>query len=410
MIKAITKKGRKNLVVFVHGFLGGVDTWVNPSGVSFADMLLKNHKIKKHFDFAYAEYFSSIFNPVGSGAVMSSLKRKLNFVGIARRNLSISEIGELLTTALKHQCANYENVIIIAHSMGGLVTKACILSEIESLGQSRVKMFLSLAVPHKGSELANSMWAKLTTNPQAFDLKPLSSAVISLNDRWIKHHNLPRTVYFQAKYDTCVDLNSSIGYEQGEKEIVPCDEDHNTISKPEDNNRIVFKAVENLLLEFIDKTNIPRDLQLQEFVDSGEYDNSNFVLKMEMANIHEVMMNNAKMSYYNAEYIMKKIRPKKESKDNIVQMYLRIEDIYADEFGKHLSGEVDAGNSLLSNVQERIVNEDLEHLKVPFVDRIHKKGMLHQLADKLEKGIWWSRLDTLEQLDEYKTRKVVQHG
>ncbi|MFP3471114.1 hypothetical protein R0J90_13815, partial [Micrococcus sp. SIMBA_144] len=54
-----SKKGTKdNLIIFVHGFTGDSNTWVNSEGKSFAEMLLESPLIKKNFDICYFNYFT----------------------------------------------------------------------------------------------------------------------------------------------------------------------------------------------------------------------------------------------------------------------------------------------------------------------------------------------------------------
>ena len=53
MTKYISKKGNKNLILLVHGFTGGRDTWVEKNGDRIPKYLTKNQEINSNFDIAY---------------------------------------------------------------------------------------------------------------------------------------------------------------------------------------------------------------------------------------------------------------------------------------------------------------------------------------------------------------------
>jgi hypothetical protein len=407
VITPIQIKGRKRLVIFVHGFKSDNNTWKNSQGISFPKMLLENQKINRNYDFVYFDYYTKLYeNLLSSNAVGNLFMKALNTAHIARRNLNIEDLGEHMHSVISRECSNYEKIYLIAHSMGGLVSKYCILKSLENENPSKLAMFMSLAVPHKGSHLAVD-YASLVNNPQAFDLKPLSDLTNSLNDKWIKREKLPRTVYFQAQYDTVVPKNSSVGFEATKQEIVPCDDDHFSISKPETKTRHIYKIVEKLLIETIETSEVVSP-SLQEFQDDGKYDDENFVLKMRMAEIHPAITSFAKQSFYNAEYITKTLRKRRNELKKISDLYTKIHDLYTEEFGKHLRGETQAGNPLISLTHDRISAEDNLRLKSssPLVGAVHKKGMLHQIANQLDKEIWWSKDHSIDKLGEYKSERV----
>jgi len=45
MIEFVTKSDNKNLILFVHGFTGGEDTWEHPDFGSFPVLLLADQKV-----------------------------------------------------------------------------------------------------------------------------------------------------------------------------------------------------------------------------------------------------------------------------------------------------------------------------------------------------------------------------
>ena len=62
MIEFVTKSGNKNLILFVHGFTGGEDTWEHPKYGSFPSLLLTDQKIAEKYDVAHFLYFTKLLN------------------------------------------------------------------------------------------------------------------------------------------------------------------------------------------------------------------------------------------------------------------------------------------------------------------------------------------------------------
>ena len=71
-----------------------------------------------------------------------------------QKNIKIEKLSDFLKSSIEVYCSNYENIVLIAHSMGGLISKAYILKDLEEQLNPKVKLFLSLAVPHNGSNWA----------------------------------------------------------------------------------------------------------------------------------------------------------------------------------------------------------------------------------------------------------------
>ncbi|MDQ0917541.1 hypothetical protein [Paenibacillus sp. V4I5] len=110
-------------------------------------MLVSDPDIGAQFDVAYFNYTTKL--------VDFSPKKKMFFTKIILRlgrkiekNIDIGDIAKILETDIEVQCSYYENITIIAHSMGGLIDKAYILRKLKKDKELRVKLFISLAVPH----------------------------------------------------------------------------------------------------------------------------------------------------------------------------------------------------------------------------------------------------------------------
>ena len=265
-LELIHKTNAKNLIILIHGFTGGKETWIKPTGKnSLLKLLLSNPTIKQNFDVAYFEYYTKFFSS------FPGLKQSLNLMFQAKKpfqaNLTISQISNILKTEIENRASNYENLILIAHSMGGIISKNYILSEIGK--DSRVNLFLSLAVPHNGSNFALLGNIVSRNNPQIKDLKSLSPFTIELNQKWLQNDSVPRTIYFLGYNDNIVPYTAAVGYEKIGMEVAYFDRDHFTILIPESDNDIVVTTITNKLLELLESTANPlnkKDLETRNEV------------------------------------------------------------------------------------------------------------------------------------------------
>ena len=121
MISFIQKNDNKNLILFIHGLTGSNETWKNEvTKNTFPELLLKDDVIKNNFDIAYFEYYSSFLNIKEKLSIFKSL---ISNDKSTPKNISVSEISDLLNTRINYELENYQSIVIIAHSMGGLIAK-----------------------------------------------------------------------------------------------------------------------------------------------------------------------------------------------------------------------------------------------------------------------------------------------
>lgn len=399
MIEFILNEGKKNVILFVHGFTGGKETWAHEKHGYFYQQLLQHDVIQNNYDVAIFEYFSALTDMLpavtaGFGKIMSlfsSVSHK------AKKNIAISQIAELLYSQIRFSLASYGNIVIIAHSMGGLVAKACVLKDIELGSYSRVKMILSLAVPHQGANLAT--FGKLfTSHKQIADLAPLSELCISLSNSWVKTGQKPDIKYFYGTYDGVVEKNSAIGLDNNEQDAIACDEDHTSISKPSGINSIVVRASVKFLEEFlIEKTGL---VEYQKLTDDGQFKDEVFVLKLLLADVHNASVKNCKRHFLNAEYV-RKLFSSSADQEKLQALYNKIRTIYHNCYDQHVAKSGVNSTTLVNSVHQKIVDEDAGYLKVtiPMLEGLHKMGMLHQLANDLSDDIWWSETQCVEALN-----------
>lgn len=405
-------KKKKNLILFVHGLTGDNMTWVNQSGVSFSDMLIANKDIKKKFDIAHFTYYSKLFTSTAGKVAKSFVSKVISGLSkTVKLNLDVKNIADLLHTELDVKCDKYDNIIVIAHSLGGLVTKAVILDILKKEKPLKIKQFISLAVPHDGANLA-LIGQHISGNIQLENLTPLGETVKNLNNQWIQTtaDTLPKTLYCQGKYDMVVANTSSIGYQSSPQEVLYFEADHASISKPDSSNSTLFLAVLQSINEFLNNEDITETLKIKDLVDKDQFNDEDFVLKLMIADVHSKNVASAKHSFYNAEFIRKVVVAKKiVSLDEFQNLYKLIEGLYNVAFGLLTTGQLKNGNELVAHIHEKIQNEDQKILKsISSLNFIHKTGMLHQLANDQKGDIWWNDGHSEETINQYKQSKSTE--
>lgn len=393
-IDYVQQQSNKNLILFVHGFTGSKDTWKNSKEEYFPEMLLENIDIKNNFDIAYFNYYSKFVEPFGSKISNLALKKLFpNISKKARKNLDIYSLADYMLSTIRYNCDNYDNIIIIAHSMGGLISKAFILNEMKEYGDTKVRLFLSLAVPHSGSNLANLAKLIKIKNIQVNDLVPLNDTTTKLSRDWISIQH-PKVVYFIGQYDEVVEKNSGVPFDNSKPDIVYCDDNHTSISKPESDKELVFMSVQKKLIEFIKEQNIYKNMKVKKFNDDGSYDDELFVVKLIVADIDTTLINGAKQNFFNAEYVTRILN--KDQLECLEELYIKIKDLYIIYYGKFISKNIKCSNELLTKIHEKIREDNQlnisgnEYKKLfSLISYMHKTGMLHQLANKKDEGIFW---------------------
>ncbi len=385
----------RNLVLFVHGFTGdSKKTWTNANGTVFPELLLADETISDNFDVASYNYFTELLN------LFADTKEKVRRIRDLiwrkthkkERNLDIGELSKNLSSHLRFTLEQYDNIYIIAHSMGGLITKSLIQNDLNLSGHTKVKLFVSLAVPHQGASSA-VLGSIISSNLQISNLNPVEQFITELNQSWVYLDSKPTTKYFYGGYDTIVTKYSAVAIDKIEKDIVSVAEDHTTICKPESSQAIVYLSV----IQFIKEQFKSEKLDCMGFQklndsDSSDLDKELFVLKLIVADIKEDTQDNAKELFYNAEFV-RKLFNSRQDKEKLKTLFTNIRQLYKDSYDKYLADDSVNSGILLSEVHTKITEQDSLLLKslIPSLQNFHKKGMLHQMANDSTNDIWWCK-------------------
>tara|TARA_R110001606_G_scaffold398720_1_gene578507 strand:+ start:2135 stop:3151 length:1017 start_codon:yes stop_codon:yes gene_type:complete len=323
---------KKSCVVFVHGFTGGTGTWKNHKGESFSDLLSADNEIDQTYDFYEFDYYTKIASLFDSAAVVRLLDLFSFGSRKAKKNQPIRRISELLDTYVRTKLCNYDSVIFIAHSMGGLIVKDYILNHEKGDTPEPIG-YLSLAVPHKGS-IGGYLLAPFNLN--AKELQPLNAYSDKLNNTWIdKKESIPKTQYYIALHDECVDEVSALPFTVKKSDKFTFDHDHLSICKPSDSNDFVCVQTSAFL------KSRAYDFTMSELAttafepESNSYEKEIFVIKMILSEVGEKGIDDAKGSFFHAEIITK--AADKKDRTTLQDLQKKVLSLYQQSYNAHSS-------------------------------------------------------------------------
>ncbi|WP_326729365.1 esterase/lipase family protein [Streptomyces phaeochromogenes] len=233
---------RKIAVVFIHGLFSSAKTWDKIKHLLESDREM--HPSEFRIDFKCFEY--------------NSPKFKINPL---RRIPNHGDIAEALKSYIEIECDEYDVVIVVTHSQGGLVLQRYLqkmLNDGRGLDLQRIKKVIMFACPNSGSELfllARRWIFFFFPHSQAKALGTLNDA-ISEAQRKVVHNivrassisatecRIPIIAYFGST-DNIVRPVSAVGLFVDTGSMPG---DHFSIIQPTDRESLVYKTVKKNLL------------------------------------------------------------------------------------------------------------------------------------------------------------------
>lgn len=392
MLNPISRRNKDKLILFIHGLSGSADTWENGRGIHFGELLGQCAEISSEYDIAEFNYDSKIRYSTKIATTFRFLFGDKDRA--VKKPIDINDVSEILKSELSVLYPDYKQIVIIAHSMGGLVSKSYVLKCLEEGIFHRIPLIISLAVPHRGSDWA-TYGKHFSNSKQVFDLRPLSEFLDDIDERWEANDkdNLPDLICVYGMHDSVVQRNSAAPKALKNKiKDFPCDEDHTSISKPSGLQDVVFQFVKKRLTEHSKEIKLKNELLVKKLEDPSIYDKEDFVLKLIIADIHESKINNAKELYYNTEIVNRTYRDTDEDYAALIDIYTKINDAYMTLYSDFELGKIKCSHELLNEVYKMIMKEHatMFDTKLAHITIYHKKGIIHHLANKSEYSIWWS--------------------
>lgn len=227
-----------SIIVFIHGLGGSASgTWGK-----FPKLIKQDAELAK-IDIGYFSFPTRIF--------------RLPFF---QRISGIQTLAQALSTQIEIRYHNRKKVILVCHSLGGLIAKQYISDRLLENKPLRVTQAIFYAVPHNGSGLADvgrfvSWW-----NPQIRGLCKNSDYVRSVTKNW--HHSRAkdsvRSHYVVAAQDGVVEQHSSQqSWDNEDVEVVP-DRGHVDVVKPESGEDLSFLILKRKIIDYTVSASIPQ--------------------------------------------------------------------------------------------------------------------------------------------------------
>ena len=187
--RLIQKPNAHTVVVFVHGLGGDLDaTWGK-----FPSLLQSDSDLAAVAIFLWG-YPTGFFRHVPG----------------------IWEAAKQLQTEIRIRLSNYKNVVLVGHSLGGLVIRATLIDALKN-GRGddikTVKHIVTFGTPNDGSQLASIARAFGLANRQLADLGVTSDSVTELRNEWVNRVYAPNIERGQELTKRKIPLTAVVGVE-----------------------------------------------------------------------------------------------------------------------------------------------------------------------------------------------------
>ena len=284
MITHIKDPYSDKCIVFIHGLGGGTKTFTKFS-IYLNSKWNLNYGIVLFFFSYYKNIFNSKFLVVFPNFILLFLKAILS-----KRNL---ENANKLKNYIDENCNSSNNIVLVGHSMGGLVARQFLVNcKKDNVDIRNIRMLCTFATPHNGSRFANrlsfinripvvknvyfflSNKFNYRLSPQIGDLSSLSYFLDKLNKDW-RDYNVEKELDFiriGGTKDWLVKIDSSNLHNDDLNNVFYFEYGHSQLIDPSENMK-TFAPID----KFIEKLNL---LEIkEEYYDELEveidYDNEN---------------------------------------------------------------------------------------------------------------------------------------
>jgi HAD superfamily phosphoserine phosphatase-like hydrolase len=217
----------KRLILFVYG-LGGdpQNTWGN-----FPAIIRSDPKLQE-YDIGFFRYPTSLF--------------RLPF---SKKYPKIQTLADALRTVIENKYADYKSIILVCHSLGGLIGRKYLLEEVKNERPLKVSGVLLYAVPNDGTALAAVGKMVSVRHNQLRQLCKDADVIRDVGSDWIalKMSDSVKTRYVVAALDRVVDEHSARVF-WGNPEIETLsDRGHINCVKPRDAQDISYLILKNFI-------------------------------------------------------------------------------------------------------------------------------------------------------------------
>lgn len=227
----------KGLILFVHG-LGGTasGTWADFPKYIKADPALADYEV------GFFEYPTALVN-----------------FKVWKKYPKIQMLADALRTLIDNRYAEHRPIILVAHSLGGLIARSYLVDGIMSDVPLRVSKLLLYAVPNTGTGLSRIAKKISWRHPQLRQLCKGSDLITDLNRAWERLNVTDKVVirYVVADNDNVVDETSAKAFPGNADIAVLLGHDHRSCVKPTSAEDLVFEILKNFTLQNVRPAQAP---------------------------------------------------------------------------------------------------------------------------------------------------------
>mgnify|MGYP003634608282 CR=1 FL=1 len=225
------KSGADNAptIVFVHGLSGSPQkTWKSMLKYFCEDQDFDNHNIDC-FEFP----------------------TKILQLPFLAKPPGLRSMAEGLKTFLEEKHGKSDSVLVIAHSLGGLIVRQLVISRIRDNRPCGLDRLALIAVPINGSMLANVCSKVSRWNPQLKELGKDVEALMEQNLAWaqLKVEDNLSVKYLLGGIDRVVPHMEMFPLIDSEKRAVLINSDHRSIVVPDSKDDLRFLSLKSFLLD-----------------------------------------------------------------------------------------------------------------------------------------------------------------
>lgn len=220
---------KTDVILFVHGLSGTADgTWSKMIELFLRDNLFARYEID-----TYEYPTSKIRVPLG------------------RKMPGIPELAEGLASHLDTYHSKRENVILVGHSLGGLVLRYFIVSAFKKSAPNNIRAAAMIATPHAGADLARFGKTLSWGHSHLKQLVKGHGILSSILTDWasLEIETKIKTIYVTGGVDAVVSRESSMPYYGGVNFQNLINYGHVDVIKPEHSNDIRFKVLKKFVEE-----------------------------------------------------------------------------------------------------------------------------------------------------------------
>jgi len=216
--------GQKLLLLFVHGLGGDETTWGQ-----FPSLLKQDQLVSSRIEIAFYGYPTKLIRLPWSG-----------------RSNRIQDLSRAIRTEFAARFHSYSSVIIVAHSLGGLIAQKFIIEELKGGTPLKVSGLISFAVPSAGAGLASFGDILSFRHFQIRQLRKHSDVLESINTDW-RTLNCNEKIKVVRVYGGQDKIVPQVPNPEYQSEFI-AEEDHSSIVKPKSNKSTAYLIVRNFIL------------------------------------------------------------------------------------------------------------------------------------------------------------------